>query len=114
MESGKENTMVHLQDTRAPRKKPAYQTVRLIHFALKPNEVTVTGDFTGWARAGIPLIFKGYGIWETSLLLAPGEYQYRLLVDGRWQDHPEARKRVPNPFGSQNCVLDVPENGTGR
>jgi len=106
--------MVHLQETLAPRKKPAYQTVRLIHFALRTKEVMVTGDFTGWAREGIRLIFKGYGIWEASLRLAPGEYQYRLLVDGRWQDHPEAMKRVPNPFGSKNCVLVVPEKDTDR
>jgi hypothetical protein len=41
------------------------------------------------------------------LNLAPGEYQYRLLVDGEWKDHSEAKRRVPNAFGSENCVLTV-------
>jgi hypothetical protein len=28
-------------------------------------------------------------------------------VDGHWQDHAEAKKRTPNPFGGENCVLTV-------
>ena len=47
------------------------------------------------------------GEWTTSLELAPGEYQYRLIVDGEWRDHAEAASRVPNSFGTQNCVLVV-------
>ncbi len=41
------------------------------------------------------------------LELAPGEYQYRLIVDGEWRDHSEATRRVANSFGTQNCVLIV-------
>ncbi|MBI3858582.1 MAG: hypothetical protein HY293_23090, partial [Planctomycetes bacterium] len=43
----------------------------------------------------------------TALDLPPGEYEYRLIVDGVWRDHPGAAKRVPNPFGTENCVLVV-------
>jgi hypothetical protein len=41
------------------------------------------------------------------LSLTPGEYQYRLLVDGAWKDHAEAGLRVANPYGSDNCILRV-------
>jgi 1,4-alpha-glucan branching enzyme len=100
--------MIRSQSPAIPKKQEQL-AIRLGHVAPKAKEVIVTGDFTRWSRTGVPLRTTGDGIWETTLLLAPGEYQYRLLVDGLWQDHPNARKRVPNPFGSENCVLVVKE-----
>jgi len=75
--------------------------------AAGADKVTITGDFNSWAKEGIRLSHDGTGTWRTVLELAPGEYQYRLLVDGEWRDHSEAAKRVPNPFGTENCVLIV-------
>jgi len=71
------------------------------------KEVAVTGDFSNWKEEGIKLLKLPTGEWRTTLTLAPGEYQYRLRVDGQWKDHPQAVKRVPNPHGSQNCILVV-------
>ncbi len=71
------------------------------------KEVAITGDFNRWEREGLTLKSDGNGKWRTGLELRPGEYQYRLIVDGQWRDHPEAAKRVPNPFGTENCVLIV-------
>jgi hypothetical protein len=69
--------------------------------------VIVTGDFTKWALDQILLARGEDGRWRGSVTLPPGEYQYRLRVDGHWRDHPDAPRRVPNPFGSDNCVLTV-------
>jgi 1,4-alpha-glucan branching enzyme len=69
--------------------------------------VSITGDFTLWSKDGIPLQKGSDGTWKASLKLSPGEYQYRLLVDGEWRDDVEAQKRVPNPYGSENGVLSV-------
>ena len=88
-------------------KTAVYRAVRFSIAAAGAKEVIVTGDFTGWTKEGVKLTRMGPGAWETTLQLAPGEDQYRLLVDGTWRDHPGARRRVPNPFGSQNCVLVV-------
>jgi hypothetical protein len=71
------------------------------------GEVMITGDWNNWSTDGTRLSHDGAGTWRTALELAPGEYQYRLIVDGVWQDDPDAHKRVPNPFGSENCVLIV-------
>lgn len=71
------------------------------------GSVRVSGDFTQWSAEGIPLEKSADGGWKITLKLAPGDYQYRLLVDGVWRDHPEAVKQVPNPYGSQNGVLTV-------
>ena len=75
--------------------------------APEAKEVCVTGDFTDWNDQGIRLSHDGGGRWRTVLTLEPGDHQYRLRVDGAWKDHAEADLRVPNPFGSQNCVLKV-------
>jgi 1,4-alpha-glucan branching enzyme len=71
------------------------------------KEVVLTGDFTQWAKDKVRLTPSAGGEWTTQLELAPGEYQYRLIVDGEWRDHAEAAQRVPNTFGTQNCVLVV-------
>ena len=71
------------------------------------REVVLTGDFTGWAKDKIRLVPSAPGEWGAQLHLPPGEYQYRLLVDGEWRDDPAGLKRVPNPFGTHNCVLTV-------
>jgi len=81
--------------------------VALVVKAPEAKEVRVSGDFTQWDRQGIRLSHDGKGQWRTILPLNPGEYQYRLLVDGQWKDHAEATERVANPFGSENCVLKV-------
>ena len=87
--------------------KPAGRRVSILVKAAAATDVRVTGDFIRWGKEGIQLSHDGDGRWRTVLSLGPGEYQYRLLVDGEWQDHAEATARVANPFGSENCVLKV-------
>jgi len=85
-------------------------SARVVQFdVLDPlaRHVEVTGDFTGWAEHGIRLRQHGNGGWRAALTLEPGDYQYRLRINGVWGDHTEATRRVTNPFGSQNCVLEV-------
>ncbi len=87
--------------------RPALRRVPIVVTAPEAKDVRVTGDFTLWAKQGIRLSHDGSGRWRTVLPLGPGEYQYRLLVDGEWRDHEDASERVANPFGSENCVLKV-------
>jgi 1,4-alpha-glucan branching enzyme len=86
---------------------PTLKRIPFLVLRGKVREVIVTGDFTGWTDEGIRLKRGPNGDWTTTLKLAPGEYQYRLRVDGVWEDHAEASKHVPNPFGTRNCVLTV-------
>jgi 1,4-alpha-glucan branching enzyme len=99
MMEGKSNT----GRTRKPSAKKVTFSVAL----EGAREVVLTGDFTGWKEEGIKLSKSSAGEWRTTLELVPGEYQYRLRVDGHWKDNPSAKKRVPNPYGSENCVLQV-------
>jgi hypothetical protein len=47
------------------------------------------------------------GTWKTTLSLKPGRYEYRLFVDGNWENPPCCSGCVPNEFGSLNCVKIV-------
>jgi hypothetical protein len=53
------------------------------------------------------MIDLGGGRWAKELTLAPGTYEYLLVVDGRWLPDPNARDFVPNPFGGMNCLITV-------
>jgi 1,4-alpha-glucan branching enzyme len=74
-----------------------------------PNAATVslTGSFCGWDPVGHPLHCDRHGVWKTTLALPPGRYEHRFLVDGQWRDKPTYPERVPNRFGTENCVLPV-------
>jgi 1,4-alpha-glucan branching enzyme len=71
------------------------------------RSVIITGSFCGWSREGRPMHERNGGLWATTLTLPPGRYEYRLLVDGEWRDDPNCEDRMPNPFGSENCVFEV-------
>jgi len=47
------------------------------------------------------------GHWETTVALAPGRYQYKLIVDGEWIADPAAEENVSNEHGSLNSVIEV-------
>ena len=70
-------------------------------------EVLVAGAFNDWQPHITPMSKQRGGRWSTELLLKPGRYEYRLVVDGHWQDDPMAARFVANPFGGLNCVVEV-------
>ncbi len=74
-----------------------------------PNaaSVRVSGSFNNWYPLGVLLNALGDGTWSFVLELAPGRYEYRLLVDDEWADVPGAGETVENPFGGRNAVLVV-------
>ncbi len=87
--------------------KPVRKTVALKIRIGDARNVVFTGDFSNWSKDSVRLTKAANGEWTGSVDLAPGEYQYRLLVDGEWRDNPAAETRVPNQFGTSNCVLKV-------
>lgn len=86
--------------------KPRHRVVFTCH-APEAKCVCVAGTFNGWKPDDLPMQRGPNGTWETALYVAPGHYEYRFVVDGEWRDDPRAGERVPNEFGSENCVLKV-------
>lgn len=96
------------------REAPASDSKRLkveVEFVLEHSgaeQVYICGDFNGWQPVSLRMIGKPEaGLWEQRLSLQPGRYEYKFMVDGHWVHDPDARKNVPNVYGSLNSVVDV-------
>ena len=82
----------------------------VLHFpGLAAKNIQVAGDFNDWIPdQNVETRIVGNDV-EKTLLVAPGLYQYRLVVDGRWQDDPVNPARIPNHVGGHNSLLRVQE-----
>ena len=69
--------------------------------------VCVAGTFNHWQPQTKPLHASCNGHWWKEAALAPGTYEYCLVVDGEWIPDPLASATVPNPFGGLNSILKV-------
>src|ERR1700733_7354139 len=69
--------------------------------------VCLAGTFNHWRPEAKALHSSGAGNWWKETALAPGTYEYCLVVDGKWMPAPLAKESVPNPFGGRNSILHV-------
>ncbi|MBN2064577.1 MAG: AAA family ATPase [Sedimentisphaerales bacterium] len=77
--------------------------------AMYPHakNVQIAGEFNGWKPEDTPLEKSPDGRWFTRLQLDSGRYQYRYVVDGRWQQDPYNASAIANEFGEMNSVLEM-------
>jgi 1,4-alpha-glucan branching enzyme len=102
--------MINQRRRKMPRKQSKESKTKRVRFSLQAPEaqsVSLAGDFNGWDANALPMKKDTKGTWKASVDLEPGRYEYRLCVDGCWQDDPGAQELVYNPFGSQNSVRFV-------
>ena len=96
-----------------PEHCPAPETVsvHLTFYQPQARQVFVAGSFNNWQPRATPLRPLPGGAWAVDLMLKPGQYEYRYVVDGQWIDDPMAARFVPNPFGNLNSVMEVQPPG---
>jgi 1,4-alpha-glucan branching enzyme len=85
-------------------------TKRKITFSLDTDtaaEVALVGDFNNWSETSHPMKKNKNGVWEKSLMLDIGRYEYKFFVDGHWQGDPQNKQVCKNCFGTINNVLTV-------
>lgn len=83
---------------------------RRIAFSLNAalaETVAVAGDFNGWNTRTHPLKSDGNGNWQRVMMLPLGTYEYKFLVDGRWQTDPNNAESRPNCYGTRNSIIEV-------
>ena len=81
-----------------------------VHFEFThptATTVSIAGTFNRWHPTTKSLHSSGAGHWSKEAFLAPGTYEYCLVVDGQWMPDPLANETVPNPFGGRNSILKV-------
>ncbi len=83
---------------------------RRITFTINDEQaqaIAVSGDFNEWNRESHPMKRNGNRSWHKIMMLPPGQYEYKFLVDGEWRIDPENPYQRPNCFGTLNNVLQV-------
>jgi pullulanase len=73
-------------------------------YAGKADRVRVAGSFTSWGEGAIEMAKNANGIWQLTLPLKPGSYQYKFIVgDNGWITDPGNPK-----IADSNSVVIVP------
>ena len=95
------------------KKKPGVKTPvkrkRAILRVEAPHAETVLlmGDFNQWNEKKHPMKKGKNGMWEKIIMVPPGRYEYRFLVDGKWCNDPTNDQICANCFGSTNNILEI-------
>ncbi len=82
--------------------------VRFVVDFARADEVRVTGSFNKWSTVGTSMYRREDGRWECLLPIAPGDHEYRFIVDGVWLPDPHNETCVVNEFGGSNSLVSVP------
>jgi chromosome partitioning protein len=85
------------------------KTKVVFHYrAPEDSQVQIAGDFNDWTPENLQLAQGENGaVWQKSIILSAGDYQYKFLIDGNWKQDPESLGIVDDPFGSKNSVIRV-------
>ena len=71
------------------------------------KEVYLVGDFNEWNLTKHPMKRNTKGLWEKILMLYPGRYEYKFMVDGEWQLNMNNDWKCINCFGTYNNIIKV-------
>ena len=89
--------------SRSTAKKVEFQLT-----AAPDGQAFLVGTFNQWDPAKHPMrTTPGSGLYRISLLLMPGRYEYKFVVNGDWRTDPKCPDEVPNEMGTMNSVITV-------
>ena len=69
------------------------------------HEAAVAGTFNDWQPQPLKAATEGH--FSLTVMLTPGEYEYRFIVDGQWCSDASCPESVPNPYGAFNSLVRV-------
>lgn len=75
--------------------------------AGEAREVRLLGDFNGWKPGAHVMKKDGAGIWRRTVMLPPGTYEYKFLVDGHWVNDPQNNNVRHNSYGTANNLIQI-------
>ena len=89
------------------KKKSKRKKVTFSIDSIGAKEVILMGDFNNWNPKKHPMRQDGNGVWNKDVILSPGSYEYKFLVDGNWKQDPKNHQTRLNCFGTYNNVLNL-------
>ena len=76
-------------------------------WAPKAKNISLMGTFNHWNAKSHPMKQDQDGCWRKSIMAVPGRYEYRYLIDGKWENDPANSNCCPNEYGTFNNVIEV-------
>ena len=81
-------------------------------YTFKPDKqykfISLFGSFNNWSRQDLPMTDKNNdGIYEITIQLEPGRYEYKFFADGEEISDPSNPDQVPNGIGGINSVVNI-------
>ena len=87
--------------------KPKRRRITFRIEAPYAEKVVLMGDFNQWDETRHKMNKTKGGTWEKTVVIFPGQYEYKFLVDGQWQRDPVNETVCRNCFGTLNSVIVV-------
>jgi len=87
---------------------PTQSTMREVEFSFHAPEAKkacLAGIFNNWNTSSLPMKKGEDGTWRIKITLCRGRYEYKYFVDGAWASDLASAELIPNPFGTDNCVI---------
>lgn len=79
-----------------------------MRFSLRgyPNarNVILSGTFNEWNESALRMHRDSSGNWTREVVLAPGNYEYKFIVDGQWITDPQCPDSVVNDQHTWNSI----------
>ena len=89
-------------------KAPARKRVKFEVSAGVGKTVSIAGSFNEWDPTVKYLQDKdNTGVYVGYLMLSPGIYEYKFIIDGEWRLDEDNDNFSPNDFGTLNSVVVV-------
>ncbi|MCJ7772955.1 MAG: isoamylase early set domain-containing protein, partial [Desulfobacterales bacterium] len=63
--------------------------------ATEAKEVILMGDFNNWNPKKHLMKSDENGLWNQSVMIPPGRYEYKFLIDGNWIEDPQNDRLCP-------------------
>lgn len=97
--------MIH----KSPSLRPGHMRVTFeLPSCVWADRIHVAGTFNNWDERAIPLVQSRDGVWRATIELSTGNrYEFRYLIDDRWQTDYHADGFTDNTFGGHNSVIDL-------
>ena len=89
-------------------KRTRRQMVVLDFDEIDCKRLQLAGDFNNWVPDQDIETRHVNGHWQKVFTAPPGVYEYRIVVDGKWQQDPTNPAEIPNELGGINSLLQIP------
>ena len=94
---------------KTPSQQPGYVRITFeLPSCMWADHIFISGSFNDWSLSAMPMAQERDGVWRANVELPAGKrYEFRYLVDGRWQTDYHADGCAGNTYGSENSLLDL-------